>query len=133
MKIKTLANSLQYAAASAGAVARKSAGTLAGVPGQLVNALPDQNTLKSAVGSALITGGKLLIDPKAALGEAAVKMGETLRERPGRIQHFVVILDDAGTAQATPFADAAEARAFFAAAWQEHRRAYLCDVSEGPR
>lgn len=133
MKIKTLTRSLHLAAANAGAAAKKSADTLAGVPGQLANALPDQNTLKSAVGSALITGGKLLIDPKAALGEAAVKMGENLRERPGRIQHFVVILDDAGTAQATPFTSATEARAFFDAAWQEHRRAYLCDVSEGPR
>lgn len=133
MKIKSIANTIQDAAANAGAAARKSADALAGVPGHLASTLPDRAALKSAVGSALITGGKLLIDPKGTVGEVAVRMGENLRERTGSIRHFVIVLDDAGTAQVTPFTSASEARAFFDAAWQERRRAYLCDVSDGPR
>lgn len=133
MKIRNIATSLQGAAATAGAAARKSADAVAGVPGHLASALPDRATLKSAVGSALVTGGKLLIDPKGTVGEVAVRMGENLRERPGSIRHFVIVLDDAGSAQVTPFGSDTEARAFFDAAWQEHRRAYLCDVSDGPR
>lgn len=137
MSIKRIANTLQDAAASAGAVAKRSAlataGAVSGVPGQLAGALPDKSTLKAAVGGALVTGGKLLIDPKAVLGEAAVRMGENLRADPARIRCFVVVFDEAGAAQAFPFVDPTQARAFFDAAWQEHRRAYLCDVCDGPR
>ena len=42
-------------------------------------ALPTGEQVRHAVGDVLIIGGKALIDPRQAAGEAAVKLGELIK------------------------------------------------------
>jgi hypothetical protein len=44
----------------------------------VVDALPSKSVVMRGLGTALIAGGKLLIDPRAAVGEMAVTLGRSM-------------------------------------------------------
>ncbi|MFZ6657391.1 hypothetical protein [Undibacterium sp. TJN19] len=44
----------------------------------VADALPSKKVVMRGLGSALIVGGKLLIDPRAAVGEMAVSLGRSM-------------------------------------------------------
>lgn len=136
MLIKRITTTLHDAADSAGTLAKRSVrGTLEGIaqaPGHLADALPSKEQLKNVLGSALITGGKVLIDPRAAIGEAAVRIGESLLSDPARIRWFVIRVDAQGASESYAFHDTAAARECLDGLRRQGVRAYLCEVTERP-
>jgi hypothetical protein len=89
-------------------------------------------TLKGAVGKALVTGGRALIDPRAAVGEMAVRIGEGLLADGDRLQWFVVRIDDEGRAHTFGFVKRDDAQVFFDGTLQAFARQYLCKCVAGP-
>ena len=136
MGLKNLGQSLQDAANSAGSAVKQSAQStaeaIAKTPKQIADAMPSKQSLKSAMGNALVTGGKLLIDPKAVIGEAAVKMGENLLAKPESLNWFVIVVDEVGAAQAFAFNSKSDAQASLEETRRTHPRSYLCEVTDWP-
>lgn len=102
------------------------------VSGMVASALPSRRTLKVAVGRALVTGGRALIDPRAAVGEMAVRLGEGLLEDADQLRWFVVRIDDSGHATTYGFVKRADAQAFFDTTLKAFPRQYLCESVAGP-
>jgi hypothetical protein len=100
--------------------------------GKVTSALPSKRTLKVAVGRALVTGGRALIDPRAAVGEIAVRLGEGLLEDADHLHWFVVRIDDAGRATTYAFIKRADAQAFYDTTRKAFPRQYLCESIAGP-
>ncbi len=113
-------------AAQAGLVAAREAS------GKMASSLPAKRALKTAVGRALVTGGRALIDPRGAVGEMAVRLGEGLLEDAGQLHWFVVRLDDSGHAATYGFVRRADAQAFYDTTRKTFPRQYLCEAVVGP-
>jgi hypothetical protein len=99
---------------------------------EVTAAPPPGKTLKGAVGKALVTGGRALIDPRAAIGEMAVRLGEGLLAGADRLQWFVVRIDDEGLTKTFGFVSRGDAQAFFDGTAKAFPRQYLCKCVAGP-
>jgi hypothetical protein len=119
-------------AAGAMKLAAQTLGAARDVSGKVASALPSRRTLKVAVGRALVTGGRALIDPRAAVGEMAVRLGEGLLEDADRLHWFVVRIDDSGHATTYGFAKRADAQAFHDTTRKDFARQYFCECIAGP-
>lgn len=95
-------------------------------------ALPSKRTLQAAVGRALVTGGRALIDPRAAVGEMAVRVGEGLLADAEHPHWFVVRLDETGQATTFGFVKRADAQAFYQSSLKTFPLQYLCEAVAGP-
>lgn len=77
-----LKNGFRKIGSKAGEVAGQAATNVrdaaSGLSNSITAAMPSKETLKRGLGMALITGGKLLIDPRAAVGEMAITLGNSL-------------------------------------------------------
>jgi hypothetical protein len=109
-----------------------SIGTVRALPEKVSAAMPSKHTVKEAFGKALVTGGKALIDPRATIGEMAVKMGEGLLAEADRLRWFVVRIDDEGKLATFPFVKRDEAEAFFNQTRSEFPRQFLCEAVSAP-
>ncbi|MFO1319650.1 MAG: hypothetical protein U1F52_08545 [Burkholderiales bacterium] len=136
MSIKDLANSLQEAASHATAAVKESAAAavdrVTEAKEQLSDALPSKAQVKTAVGTALVTGGKVLIDPSGTIGQAAVKVGESLLGTSAGVRWFVVEVSDDGESRTFAFTDKSQAMTFYADARKQAGPVYLCEVVDGP-
>ena len=112
--------------------AQTSLGAAREASGKVASALPSSRKLKVAVGRALVTGGRALIDPRAAVGEIAVRLGEGLLEDADQLHWFVVRIDDAGHAVTYGFVKRADAQAFYDTTRKQFPRQYLCESIAGP-
>jgi len=129
---RTVKGAVNEAAGAMKDAARTSLGAAREVSGKVASALPSRRTLKSAVGRALVTGGRALIDPRVAVGEIAVKLGEGLLDDADQLHWFVVRIDDAGHATTYGFAKRADAQAFHDTTLKAFPRQYLCECIAGP-
>lgn len=100
--------------------------------GAMLSTASPGRTLKGAVGKALVTGGRALLDPRAAVGEMAVRLGEGLLAGDDRLQWFVVRLDNEGRASTFAFVNHIDAQVFFDGTLQAFPRQYLCKCVAGP-
>lgn len=136
MSLKDLANSLQEAATGATAAVKGKAAAAVGAvteaKEQLTEALPSKAQVKTALGTALVTGGKVLIDPSGTIGEAAVKVGESLLGTSTGVKWFVVHVAEDGESRTFAFTDKSQATSFLEDARKQPGAVYLCEVVEGP-
>jgi hypothetical protein len=130
---KTLKGAVGDAASAVVGAASLGFGAAKEVSGKVAGALPSRGIMKVVVGKALVTGGKALIDPRAAVGELALKLGEGMLADASELHWFVVRIDDHGHATTFPFVKRAEAERFFNETSREHPRQYLCERVAGPR
>lgn len=136
MGIKDFANSLQEAASTATAAVKQSASAavdaVTEAKDHIADALPTKQAVRTAMGTALVTGGKVLIDPSGTIGEAAVKMGQSLLGTAAGARWFVVRVGEDGESQTVAFTDKAQAMPFFEDARRQPGAVYLCEVVDGP-
>jgi hypothetical protein len=130
---KTVKGAVDEVAGAMKIAAQTSLGAARDASGKVAAALPTRRTLKVVVGRALVTGGRALIDPRVAVGEMAVRLGEGLLEDADHLQWFVVRLDDAGHATTYGFVKRADAQAFYDTTLKAFPRQYLCETIAGPR
>lgn len=118
---------LGKAAAVAEQVADSARDTTSAVQAAVTSSLPDAATIKRGVGRVLITGGKLLVDPKATVGEIAIALGEDLAGGQAPSEWLVL---EATAAGFEPLCRGPEdaVRAAYEAAVASGRTVLLCQV-----
>lgn len=110
------------------AAASSSAGVVRGATERVSAALPSKQSVKVALGKALVQGGRVLMDPQAAAGELAVKVGEGLLADASELRWFVVRIGDDGQATTHPFVQRKDAEQFFRSTRAEFPRQFLCEA-----
>jgi hypothetical protein len=120
------------AASAARTAASAGAGAVKGVGERVGGRLPSKEAVKVTLGKALVQGGRVLMDPQAAVGELAVKAGERLLAPADQLKWFVVRIDAEGRSEVFPFVQRKEAEQFFESSRARFPQQYLCDVVTGP-
>jgi hypothetical protein len=89
-------------------------------------ALPSRDSVRRGVGHALIGGGKLLIDPRAMIGELAVSVGSNLLSEPSQEWLLLEAHDNGLSVLLRGSED--QVRAFYTDRLAEGRSLLLCQV-----
>lgn len=81
---ESLTETASQAASTVANAAGKIADAAVDAKDDVKEALPTADQVRHVIGDALVLGGKALIDPRAAAGEAAVKVGEIIKPNKGQ-------------------------------------------------
>jgi len=117
--------------AGAKGAAERAAESVGNVAGNLAEAMPSGGTVKRGIGQALILGGRVLLDPRAVVGELAIECGQKLSGGETDDRWLTLEATDSGFAVLTKGSEES-ARAVLDAAAREGRSVILCKVMAAP-